>query len=378
MPHPVTGLPVVGMVGAGQLARMTQEAALGLGLTLAVLARHADEAAALATPEVTLGAPDDARRLATFAAGCDVLTFDHELVPAELVRALAAGGSVVHPGALALEVAQDKCRMRTVLSELGLPVPNWQPVASVSEVTRFAAAHGWPLVLKRSHGGYDGRGVYFLAEGDDLPLPVSEGLLVEQRVSIARELAAVVARRPAGELAGWPLVQTVQRNGICVEVIAPAPDVDPGMQRVASEIAETIAVALDVVGVLAVELFDTGHELLVNEIAVRPHNSAHWTIEGSRTSQFAQHLRAVLDWPLGDPTPEEGWTVMANVLAGPDTRFAVSLPQALADPGIVVHLYGKTARAGRKVGHVTARGQVLEEVRRRAAAGARRLAGGAG
>jgi 5-(carboxyamino)imidazole ribonucleotide synthase len=378
VPHPVTGLPVVGMVGAGQLARMTHEAALGLGLTLAVLARRPDEAAALGTPAVSLGAPDDARRLAAFAAGCDVVTFDHELVPAELVRVLAAGGSRVYPGADALAVAQDKCRMREVLGGLGLNVPAWAPVRAERDVTRFAAAHGWPLVLKRSHGGYDGRGVFFLDGPGELPVPAAEGLLIEERVAIRRELAAVVARRPSGELAGWPVVQTVQRAGICAEVIAPAPDLPDDVERAAREIARTIAVELGVVGVLAVELFDTGRDLVVNEIAVRPHNSAHWTIDGSTTSQFAQHLRAVLDWPLGDTAAREGWTVMANVLAGPDTRLEVSLPQALADPGVTVHLYGKTPRPNRKVGHVIARGEDLAETRRRAALAARRLAGGVG
>lgn len=375
MPHPVTGLPVVGMVGAGQLARMTQEAALPLGLTLRVLARGPEESAALSTPLVSLGAPDDARRLAEFAATCDVMTFDHELVPAVLVRALADSGTPIYPGATALETTQDKVRMRRAVAGLGLPVPAWAPVLRERDVADFGAVHGWPVVVKRAQGGYDGRGVFFMAGPGQLPVPVEEGLLVEEQVEIERELAAVLARRPTGEIAAYCVVQTVQREGICVEVIAPAPDLARRVSAQALEMARAVADGLDVVGILAVELFDTGGALMVNELAVRPHNSAHWTIDGAATSQFSQHLRAVLNWPLGDPGTCAPWTVMANILARAHTTDPAGLPAALADRTVRVHLYGKAARPGRKVGHVTAMGADLEETRRRAALAAHRLAG---
>ncbi|MHB2021982.1 MAG: 5-(carboxyamino)imidazole ribonucleotide synthase [Mycobacteriales bacterium] len=375
MPHPVTGLPVVGMVGAGQLARMTHEAALPLGLSLQVMARHPDDSAALATPFVTLGAPDDARRLAAFAATCDVVTFDHELVPASLVDALAGSGTKIYPGAIALATTQDKVRMRRNMADLGLPVPAWAEVHDEADLTRFAADHGWPVVLKRARGGYDGRGVFFLAEAGPLPVPVDEGLLVEEQVSIERELAVVLARRPSGQIAAHPVVETVQRSGICVEVIAPAPALSRRTAEQALEIARTVAEGLDVVGVLAVELFDSGGSLTVNELAVRPHNSGHWTIDGARTSQFSQHLRAVLDWPLGDPGAAAPWTVMANVLAGPGTDAPSQLAVALADRGVRVHLYAKSPRPGRKVGHVTVTGTDLPDVRTRAARAARVLSG---
>ena len=363
------------MVGAGQLARMCCEAAIPLGLSLAVLARHPDDAAALVTPLVEVGAPDDARLVASFAARCDVLTFDHELVPAELVAAVAAGGVATHPSASALAIAQDKILMRQTMDKLGLPVPSWQPVDGVESIRRFGSEHGWPLVVKRSHGGYDGRGVSLVTAErpwSDLPGP----LLVEERVAIRRELAVQVARRPSGQCVAWPVVETVQREGICVEVLAPAPDLPEPAARQAVEIAETIAGSLDVVGVLAVELFDTDRGLLVNEIAVRPHNSGHWTIDGSVTSQFSQHLRAVLDWPLGDTAPTADWTVMANVLGGPDSQPERAVTRVLeTDPSARLHLYGKRPLPGRKLGHVTVCGSDLESLRRRAAHAAAVLAG---
>lgn len=355
---------------------MCCEAAIPLGLTLAVLARGPDDAAALVTPLVEVGAPDDARRVAAFAGRCDVLTFDHELVPAELVAALAPDGPPVYPPASALAVAQDKILMRQTMDKLGLPVPAWQPVDRPQDISRFGAAHGWPLVVKRAHGGYDGRGVALVPRSGSQPdLPGQ--LLVEECVAIRRELAVQVARRPSGDCVAWPVVETVQRDGICVEVLAPAPDLPMETAARALDIAEAIARGLDVVGMLAVELFDTDAGLLVNEIAVRPHNSGHWTIDGSVTSQFSQHLRAVLDWPLGDTSPIAEWTVMANVLGGPATRPEQSLPRVLAaDPGVRVHLYGKDPRPGRKIGHVSVCGNDLATLRRRAAAAAAMLAGG--
>jgi 5-(carboxyamino)imidazole ribonucleotide synthase len=368
----VTGLPVVGMVGGGQLARMTHEAAGPLGLTLAVLVARPDDAAALVTPAVTVGAPDDPDAVARFAAGCDVLTFDHEHVPQHVLEGLRGP---VRPGRSPLRLVQDKLLMRATLTEHGFPVPAWRRADSPQDVAEFAAGHGWPVVVKTPVGGYDGRGVWEVAGPAELP-PAGWPLLVEERVGIERELAAVVARRPAGEVAAWPVVETVQQAGICVEVVAPAPGLCPSVADAAAAVARRIAEQFGVEGVLAVELFQAGDRLLVNELAMRPHNSAHWTIEGAVTSQFQQHLRAVLDWPLGDPSPTAPCTVMANVLGTPATRLADALPAVLgADPGARVHVYGKSPRPGRKLGHVTVCGPEVAETRARARRAARMLAG---
>ena len=357
--------PRPGMVGGGQLARMTHQAAISLGLSLRVLAENPDDGAVLVAHDVDLGAPDDLDALRAFAKGCDVVTFDHEHVPTAHLRALEADGVVVRPGADALIHAQDKLVMRERLSALGVPVPEFAPVRTMADLTRFADDHGWPVVLKAVRGGYDGRGVWQLSEPPaELP---GVDLYVEQRVPLVHELAVQVARRPSGEMRAWPAVETVQRDGICHEVIAPAPRLSPGYASEAERIATTLAEALGVAGLLAVELFEAPGGLLVNELAMRPHNSGHWSIEGSVTSQFEQHLRAVLDWPLGDPAPRAPVTVMVNLLGGESTDFARTLPRALGEvPEAAVHLYGKTPRPGRKLGHVTVLGDDVVEVRARA------------
>jgi 5-(carboxyamino)imidazole ribonucleotide synthase len=350
-----TGLPVVGMVGAGQLARMTHQAAISLGLTLRVLADSADDGAALVTPEVELGAASDPEAVERFSKACDVVTFDHEHVPNDLIAALSARGLVLRPGAGALRYAQDKRAMRQRLGELGIPIPKWSDNAS---------GLARPFVAKAVRGGYDGRGVWVVGESDPLP----EGdLIFEEKVTIVHEVAVQVARTPSGRTRCWPVVETVQEDGICVEVIAPAPRLSHTLNAEAQALATRIAEELDVVGVLAVELFEAPNGLLVNELAMRPHNSGHWSIEGSTTSQFEQHLRAVLDWPLGDTRPRAPFAVMANLLGGPKTDLTKTLPAALeAVPNCSVHLYGKAARPGRKLGHVTALGDDLEQTRARA------------
>jgi 5-(carboxyamino)imidazole ribonucleotide synthase len=370
---PRTGLPVVGMVGGGQLARMTHQAAIALGQSLRVLATSPDDGAALVAADVVIGHHADLAALREFAKGCDVVTFDHEHVPGDHIRALAAEGVTVLPGADALRYAQDKGAMRDRLAELSVPVPRWRPVSAPSDIAEFAAETGWPVVVKAVTGGYDGRGVWVLGPSD--PVPDTE-LIVEEKVPLRRELAAVVARSPFGQVAAYPVVETVQRDGICVEVLAPAPGLSDDLAVAAERLAISLATSLDVVGVLAVELFETAEGLLVNELAMRPHNSAHWTIEGARTSQFEQHLRAVLDYPLGDTSLAAPAVVMVNVLGG--EPGGMSIDERLhhlfaAEPGARVHLYGKQVRPGRKIGHVTVLGDDMDDVRARAARAARWL-----
>jgi 5-(carboxyamino)imidazole ribonucleotide synthase len=331
------------MIGAGQLARMTHQAAISLGLSLRVLAEPSADGAALVTPLVEIGAPNDEAAVLRFGAGCDVVTFDHEHVPQHIIVALEASGIAVHPGSAALRYAQDKRAMRQRLGDLGLPVPAWSDDPS---------ALPRPYVVKAVTGGYDGRGVWFVNDGDPLP---DVDLIVEERVAIVHELAIQVARTPDGRTRAWPVVETVQRNGICVEVVAPAPRLSPSLAREAEQIAVRTAEALGVVGVLTVEL------------AMRPHNSGHWSIEGATTSQFQQHLRAVLGWSLGDTRPRAPVTVMVNLLGGESTDLMSSLPAALAAvPDASVHLYGKSPRPGRKLGHVTVLGDDVVGTRERA------------
>jgi len=368
-----TGLPVVGMVGAGQLARMTHQAAIALGQSVRMLADTADDGAALVAHDVAVGDYRSLDDLRAFARGCDVVTFDHEHVPNEHIAALEADGANVAPSSSALRYAQDKQAMRERLTELGVPCPRWAPIASTEDLDAFAARVGWPLVLKATRGGYDGKGVWVVGNALDAAAVLASGtpLIAEEKVAIVRELAADVARSPFGQGAVWPVVETVQRDGICVEVIAPAPDLDDELAQQAQALALRIAHELGVTGMLAVELFQSQHGLLVNELAMRPHNSAHWTIEGSRTSQFEQHLRAVLDYPLGVTTPTAAWTVMVNLLGGPADVTPSGLDERVHHlmahwPDVKIHLYGKQFRPGRKVGHVTALGADLATVRRRA------------
>ncbi|MDP9846530.1 5-(carboxyamino)imidazole ribonucleotide synthase [Streptosporangium lutulentum] len=361
--------PVVGMIGAGQLARMTQQAAIALGIELRVLANSPDESAARVIADVRLGDYRALEDLRDFAKGCDVLTFDHEHVPTEHIRALAGDGFAVRPGADALVHAQDKAVMRERLTAIGVPCPPWRRVETAADLEEFAGANGWPVVLKAVRGGYDGRGVWVCESAADAADVLAGGvpLMAEAFVPFERELAVLVARSPHGQGVSYPVVETVQRDGICVEVLAPAPGLDAEQAAVAQRIALKIAKELDVTGLLAVEMFATASGLLVNELAMRPHNSGHWTIDGARTSQFEQHLRAVLDLPLGSPSLSAPVVVMANLLGGDDPDIFSRYEHVMAhDPGIKIHFYGKDVRPGRKIGHVTAFGTDLDEVRARA------------
>jgi 5-(carboxyamino)imidazole ribonucleotide synthase len=374
------------MVGGGQLSRMTHQAAIALGQSLRVLAADPAESAALVAADVRFGDHrelDDLRRL---AEGATVLTFDHEHVPTEHLRALEADGHRVAPGPAALVHAQDKLVLRRALAAAGEPQPAWAEVSTVHGVTAFADGVGWPVVLKTPRGGYDGKGV-FVVHGPDQAADLLERhgpLLAEERVALVRELSAQVARSPFGQVAVWPVVETVQRDGVCNEVLAPAPGLTEERATAAQELAVRIADRLGVVGMLAVELFETADGVLVNELAMRPHNSGHWTIEGARTSQFEQHLRAVLDYPLGSTAMTAPVVVMANVLGGDTADEGWDGPSLdervhhlLAHwPDVKLHWYGKGQRRGRKLGHVTALGDDVAEVRARAVAAARYLADG--
>lgn len=357
-------VPRVGIVGGGQLARMTAGPAEALDVRLRVLAAHPDDSAAQVIPDTVIGAHDDLAALLEFARGCDVVTFDHEHVPPAHLEALQAEGIVVRPGPEALVHAQDKLVMREALSRSGIPCPRWAEVADAAEVATFAEAGQWPVVLKVSRGGYDGRGVWVVRDAAQAAEVMAQAQLVpgarwlaEEFVDFKRELSAQVARSPHGQAVAYPVVQSLQVDGICREVIAPAPGLDADAAAHAQRVALDVAQVLGVEGMLAVELFDTGDHVLVNELAMRPHNTGHWSIEGADTSQFENHLRAVLDLPLGSPTPRAPCAVMVNILGGskPDLHGAY-LHVMARDPGLKVHLYGKEVRRGRKLGHVTVLG----------------------
>ncbi|MBC2643509.1 MULTISPECIES: 5-(carboxyamino)imidazole ribonucleotide synthase [unclassified Rhodococcus (in: high G+C Gram-positive bacteria)] len=368
-PRPTTprdltaGQPVVTMIGGGQLARMTHQAAIALGQTLRVLSGTAGEPAAQVSPDVVLGSHTDLEALRRAAVGSHALTFDHEHVPTEHLDVLVAEGVNVQPPPQALIYAQDKLAMRRKLGELGAPVPAFAEVTWAEDVVKFGAEHGWPVVIKAVRGGYDGRGVWITDDSDEAERIVTQqldkgvSLLVEEKVAMRRELSAMVARSPFGQGATWPVVETVQRHGQCAVVLAPAPALPDSVAEAAEELALRIASELGVVGAMAVELFETTDgTLVVNELAMRPHNSGHWTMDGARTSQFEQHLRAVLDYPLGDTAPLAPITVMANVLGAP-TAPEMSMDERVHHlfarmPDAKIHLYGKGEREDRKIGHV--------------------------
>ena len=372
------------VVGGGQLARMMASAAEGLGVRLRLLAVDPDDAAAQVIPDTVIGHHTDPDAVRALTEGCQVLTFDHEHVPTRILQDVEADGVHVAPPPAALVHAQDKLVMRRRLSDIGVPCPRWAKVTSPSELAAFGAAAGWPVVVKTPRGGYDGKGVLIVdGPGDGADVlqewlsDFPEGLLAEEQVDFARELAVLCARSRSGQAAVWPVVQSNQVNSICDEVIAPAPGLDDDLAAQASQHALRIAGELEVTGVLAVEGFQTRDgRFLVNELAMRPHNSGHWTQDGAVTSQFEQHLRAVLDLPLGSVTPRARWTVMVNVLGGRYEDLYRSYLHVMAhDPGVKVHLYGKGVRPGRKLGHVTVYGDDLEDCRARARHAADFIAG---
>lgn len=368
--------PRLAVIGGGQLARMMQQPAIALGLDLRLLAEGPDVSAAQVVVDHVVGDYTDLDDLRAAVGDRDVVTFDHEHVPTEHLEALQADGHAPRPGPHALVYAQDKALMRDRMAEIGAPSPRSARIATAADLDAFAAAgDGYPVVVKTTRGGYDGKGVWVVdsaAEADEAFASDRE-LLAEELVDFSRELSAQVARRPSGEVVAYPVVESRQRGGVCAEVVAPAPDLDPALEQEARELAIRVATELDVTGMLAVELFETADgRILVNELAMRPHNTGHWSIDGAVTSQFENHLRAVLDLPLGPSTPLAPWAVMVNVLGGSVTDLESARADALAAvPHAKVHLYGKAVKPGRKVGHVTVTGddpeQVLADARRAAA-----------
>jgi 5-(carboxyamino)imidazole ribonucleotide synthase len=375
----VSNPPALAVVGGGQLARMMAQSAVALGVPLRLLAEGPDVSAAQVVRDTTVGDYRDLEDLRLVAAGCAVVTFDHEHVPTEHLRTLSAEGHACRPGPEALVHAQDKSVMRERLDQLAIPSPPHRLVADAAEAVAFAESiGGFPVVLKTTRGGYDGKGVWVVSSAEEcadaFAVAASTGvaILAEEKVEFRRELSALVARSPSGQVAAYPVVESVQRDGICSEVVAPAPGLDEDLAIEAQHIAMRIAGELDVTGILAVEMFETeSGQVLVNELAMRPHNTGHWSMDGAVTGQFENHLRAVLDLPLGSPAARVPWTVMVNILGGGHGALSEDLyagyPHVLArDPSLKVHLYGKDVKPGRKVGHVTAYGADLDDVRERA------------
>ncbi|WP_410710344.1 5-(carboxyamino)imidazole ribonucleotide synthase [Brevibacterium sp. SIMBA_078] len=370
--------PRIGVIGGGQLARMLAPAAEALGVRFSVLAETADAPATQVINEVTVGDYTDYPTLKAFAETVDVITFDHEHVPPEHLQALVEAGHAVRPGPDALIFAQDKIRMRRRMDELGLPNPAWAEITSAADVEEFAARVGYPFILKTPRGGYDGKGVRVIDSLDEAVEWLNEvpQLLAEEKVDFTRELAVMVGRSPMGQTAVWPVVETWQQNGVCKEAIAPAPDLADEKARAITEAILTVAGTLEVTGVMAMEMFETAEGFLINEFAMRPHNTGHWTQDGAVTSQFEQHLRAVLDLPLGSPAAREDVSVMVNILgADHEDLYQPYLHVMAHDPAVKVHLYGKGVRPGRKVGHVNAYGDDRQLVLARARHAADFIAG---
>ena len=348
--------PTVGIIGAGQLARMSVAPATALGINLLLFAEDKDDSAAQIAPHV-VGDFRDLSQLLEFAKKCDLVTFEHELVPLSVIKGLEAAGVKVFPTSQSFQYSQDKSAMRSKLASY--PSPKWRVIDDANENFEF------PIIAKRISGGYDGRGVWKVENLDDLDGLLSEypQLLIEELIKFDSEIAVMVARSEHGQATSWAPTQTIQSDGICTLTISPAPVISPAIAEQAQHLALSIADEISLIGVMAVEMFVKGDELYINELAMRPHNSGHWTIEGSRTSQFEQHLRAILDLPLGDPTMTAPYAVMGNILGGEKTdMYRPYLHLMARNPNLKFHQYKKEVRKGRKIGHVTVIGENLLEL----------------
>lgn len=348
--------PIVGVIGAGQLARMCISPATALGIDLLLLASDSSDSGAQITNHI-VGDYKDLETVREFAKKCDVVTFEHELIPLSIIKALEAEGVVVRPSSAAFEFSQDKAAMREKLKNF--PAPKFQVISSAREVVKF------PVIAKAISGGYDGRGVWRINSSEELTKVLNETgkLLIEEFVDFDYEIAVMVARSPHGQATTWAPTQTIQRDGICIMTISPAPALSVALRERAQKLALDVAAEVGVVGVMAVEIFVKGEQLFINELAMRPHNSGHWTIEGSITSQFEQHLRAILDLPLGDPSMRATFAVMGNVLGGDkQDMYRPYLHLMARTPALNFHQYKKDVRKGRKIGHVTLLGEDLVEL----------------
>jgi len=348
--------PTVGVIGAGQLARMMVAPATELGITLRLFATSSEDSGAQVCSHI-VGDYKNLEHLKKFAEECDVITFEHELVPLSVIKGLEAAGVRVYPSSAAFIYSQDKAEMRRKLQNF--PAPQWLVVSSADQVTEF------PLIAKSLSGGYDGRGVWKVASADQLSdlLQQNGTLLVEELINFDAEIAVMVARSPHGQATSWTPTETVQVDGICTMTISPATSISSNVAESAQRLALEVANEVGVVGVMAIEMFVKAGELFINELAMRPHNSGHWTIEGSRTSQFEQHLRAILDLPLGDPKMTSRYAVMGNILGGEKTNMYRPYLHLMArNPDLKFHQYQKEVRLGRKIGHVTALGDDLVQL----------------
>ena len=348
--------PRVGVIGSGQLAQMMLAPAAALGIDLITLANSSADSAAQSSPHV-IGDFRDLDVVRQFAKSCDLVTFEHELIPISIIRTLENEGIKFQPNSNSFQYSQDKALMREKLAHL--PNPKWQVVTE-------AIDWSYPAIAKSISGGYDGRGVWKVNSKPELAELLKEvpTLLLEELIEFDFEIAVMVARSAHGQAATWSPTRTVQRDGICIETVTPVPEFNEAQAERAQALALQIADEIKLVGVMAVEMFVKGDQLFINELALRPHNSGHWTIEGSVTSQFEQHLRAVLDLPLGDTTLTSKWAVMGNILGGSKSdMFRPYLHLMARTPALKFHYYRKEVRPGRKLGHVTITGTNLLELR---------------
>jgi 5-(carboxyamino)imidazole ribonucleotide synthase len=350
--------PVVGVIGAGQLARMMVAPATALGIKLIPFASSNADSAAQIT-HCVIGDYKDLEAVKKFAQQCDVVTFEHELIPLSIIKALEADGVTVRPGSQSFEYSQDKEAMRKKLASF--KAPSSKVVTSSNEIDQY------PVIAKSISGGYDGRGVWKVNSSQELSdlLKNSPKLLIEELIDFDYEIAVMVARSPHSQATSWVPTQTIQSDGICTITISPAPLMSAEMSEKAQQIALDVAAEVKLIGVMAVEMFVKGDEIFINELAMRPHNSGHWTIDGARTSQFEQHLRAILDLPLGDPAMTDGYAVMGNILGkNKSDMYRPYLHLMARNPSLKFHMYGKEVRPGRKIGHVNVIGKDLVELRR--------------
>jgi len=337
--------PVVGVIGAGQLARMMVAPATALGIKLIPFASSNEDSAAQIT-HCVIGDYKDLEAVKKFAKQCDVVTFEHELIPLSVIKALEAEGVKVRPGSESFEYSQDKESMRKKLASFR--APSSKVVTSSKEIDQY------PVIAKSISGGYDGRGVWKVNSSQELTdlLKNSPKLLIEELIDFDYEIAVMVARSPHSQATSWVPTQTIQNDGICTMTISPAPLMSAELSEKAQKIALDVAAEVKLIGVMAVEMFVKGEDIFINELAMRPHNSGHWTIEGARTNQFEQHLRAILDLPLGDPAMTDGYAVMGNILGkNKSDMYRPYLHLMARNPSLKFHMYGKEVRPGRKIGH---------------------------